>query len=144
MAYLLTLLLALALAGGFVALAEYEARRGARFFPARRAQLDAYVARLEFIWAHVDLPAFIRDEARRLAGQASHMVAAHTLAAVRAVERELTRAVRYLRTRHGIEPRPQGNAREFVKTLSDFKDRLKATRPEHPAFDGGGPGNTPA
>ena len=45
--------------------------------------------------------------------------------------------VRNLRTRHMVEVKPAGETREFVKTLSDFKDRLKGTMPDVPDIHGG-------
>ena len=124
------MVLALALLGGFVALIEYESRRGIRFLSGPRSRFDGQVARISFIYAHVDFPAFVRDEARRQAGRFGHAVATHTLEAVRVIERSLTRAVRYLRTRHPVDVRPQGSAREFVRTLADFKGQLNATHLE--------------
>jgi hypothetical protein len=55
-----------------------------------------------------------------------------SLLAVRAIERFLTRIVRSLRTRHSADIVPHENAREFVKTLSDFKGHLEETRPDVP------------
>jgi len=50
--------------------------------------------------------------------------------AVRAVERLLTRVVRYLRTRQAVDAQPRGTTREFVQQLSEFKGQL--VRPEVP------------
>lgn len=129
-AYLIFILVTLALLIGFFLLTEYEARRGARLFAQKRADLDRNVERVEFILAHVDLGAFLRDEVRRIAGRLSHDVAHLSLQSVRAAERLLTRLVRHLRAQHVVDAGPRESARPFVKTLSAFKDRLKATRPE--------------
>jgi len=126
------ILIALALLAGFFALTWYEERRGARVFAQVRERLDRHVARTEFILAHVDLAAFLRDEVRRAVGRISHDIAHVSLQAVRVAERLLTRAVRHLRVRHEAAIVPRESTRPFVKTLSDFKDRLKATRPEMP------------
>ncbi len=130
MAYAILILISLVLLIGFLGVGEYEARRGARLFAAQRTRLDEGVARAEFILSHIDLIAFLRDELRRTAHRISHDIAHLSLQTVRAVERLLTRLVRSLRPPHSADVAPRGDAREFVKTLSDFKDRLKATRPE--------------
>jgi len=99
-------------------------------FEKTRTRLDQHVARIEFILTHVDLAAFARDEIRRVVGRLGHDAVHLSLQAVRMAERLLTRLVRHLRTRHEVVITPRESARPFVKTLSDFKDRLKATRPE--------------
>ena len=132
MAYLLFIFASLLLLGGFFALTEYEARRGARVFAESRSRLDRRVARIEFILEHVDFAAFTRDETRRIASRVGHDIAHFTLQTVRAAERLLTRLVRDLRARHSIDVTPRETARPFVQSLSDFKDRLKATRPNIP------------
>ena len=132
MAYLIFVGISIALGIGFFVLTRYEAAQGARVLGARRERLDASVGRVVFIANHVDFNAFARDEARRFVGQLSHALAHLSLQAVRAAERALTRLVRHLRSRRGVEVKPAGETREFVKTLSDFKDRLKDTMPEVP------------
>ncbi|MBU6388825.1 hypothetical protein KGQ72_03060 [Patescibacteria group bacterium] len=130
MAYLISILGSLTLLFGFLALTWYEERRGQRLFAERRARFDRQVTRVEYILAHVDLWAFMREEVRRVVGRIGHDIAHISLQVVRAVERLLTRLVRYFRTRHEIDMTPRESARPFVKTLSDFKDRLKATHPD--------------
>lgn len=132
MAYLVFIGITLALLAGFFALTNYETRRGMRVFEAERAHLDRTVERVEFILQHVDLGAFLRDEIRRLIARLGHDIAHLSLQAVRSTERVLTRLVRHLRSRHTVDTTPRETARPFVKSLSDFKDRLKATRPEVP------------
>jgi hypothetical protein len=127
---LVFILVALALLAGFFALIEYEVRRGVRLFAEKRARLDRNVERVEFVLQHVDLSAFTRDEVRRIVGRVSHDIAHLSLQVVRAAERLLTRLVRHLRSRHTIDTAPRESTRAFVKTLSDFKDRLKKTHPE--------------
>lgn len=130
MAPLFFILITIVLLGGFVALTDYEVRRGIRVLAREREHLDHQVERIHFVLEHVDLGAFVRDEIRRLVAFVSHAVAHLSLQAVRAIERLLTRAVRYLRSRHVADTAPRENVREFVKTLSDFKGSLKATHPE--------------
>lgn len=132
MGNLIFILTTLALLAGFIALSGYEEKRGMRFFAPQRARLDKNVARIEFILAHVDFGAFLLEEARRFAARVGHDIAHISLLAVRAAERLLTRAVRYLRTPHVADSTPRESARGYVKTLADFKDRLKATHPKIP------------
>ena len=127
---LLFILITFALLGGFFALTGYEVRRGARVFSVQRERLDHNVERIQFVLQHVDMGAFVRDEIRRFVAWLSHYIAHLSLQAVRAVERLLTRIVRYLRSRHASDTAPRENVREFVKTLADFKGSLKATHPE--------------
>ncbi len=131
MAYLVAILASLALLVAFLGLTAYEAARGVRFLAGFRAQLDTHVERAEFIVAHVDLAAFLREEVRRLSALVAHAVAHATLRAVRFAERLLTRAVRYLRMHGHVDGTPSREAsREFVKTLADFKEQLEASHPE--------------
>lgn len=130
MAYLIAVLVALAFLVGFVALTQYESRRGFRLFAHARAELDAQVGRIEFIVEHVDLAAFVREEAHHAVNRIGHWVAHLSLQVVRAVERFLTRLVRHLRRRNEETVAPRENAREFVKTLSDFKETINAVHPE--------------
>ncbi len=133
MAYLIFTLITLGLLGGFFILSDYEAKSGVRVFARERSRLDASVEKAEFILTHVDLGAFLREEVRHLASRVAHDIAHLTLIAVRAVERVLTNLVRHLRKNgHAIDTPPHENAREFVKTLSDFKGHLEKTRPEVP------------
>jgi hypothetical protein len=126
------LAVALALLVGFAVLTGYETRTGTRFFAERRARFDRDIERLEFIAAHVDFAAFARDEARHAADSVGHSAAQLSLQAVRAVERTLTRVARSLRARHEMSAVPRESTREFVKTLSEFKDTLEAEHPEVP------------
>jgi hypothetical protein len=132
MAYLIFILAALALFIGFLILSGYESRRGMRIFATGRVRLDENVERAEFILTHVNLGSFLREEMRLIAHRVVHDIAHLSLIAVRAVERFLTHIVRYLRAQHAVNEAPRENAREFVKTLSDFKGHLEETRPEVP------------
>jgi hypothetical protein len=132
MAYLIFILVTLALLAGFISLSSYETGRGVRVFARKRTRLDEQVERAEFILAHVDLAAFLREEFHRIAKRVAHDIAHFSLQAVRMVERFLTRLVRRLRMERTANAVPRENAREFVRTLSDFKDKLKETPPEIP------------
>jgi len=117
---------------GLFVLTGYEARNGVRLFGPQRRSLDAWVERVAFVLTHVDFKSFLQDLVRRLAQRVAHDVAHFSLLAVRATERFLTRIVRHLRTESTASVQPKESTREFVKTLSDFKDQLKATPPEVP------------
>ena len=132
MIYLAFVLGTLAILAGFVALTRYEVRYTVRFFASGREQLDAFAKRVEFIIENVDLAAFARDEVHHATNSIGHFFAHLSLQIVRWVERLLTRLVRYLRVQNEESLSPRENAREFVKTLSDFKDNLHA---EHPDID---------
>lgn len=129
MTYLALVLGALALLSCFVGCVFYERQQAHRFFEPVRARFDAFIARMEFIAAHVDLGAFLKEEIRHAVTNLGHATVHLSLQIVRSVERFLTRLVRHLRTRREEEV-PRETAREFVKTLSDFKDGLKTSHPD--------------
>ena len=130
MIHIIFILVALALFVGFFVLTSYETRHGIRFYAPYRARLDSTVERIEFIVANVNIGEFLRDEMRHFASRIGHDTVHFSLVAVRAVERLLTNLVRRMRAQPEIDTAPRETAREFVKTLSDFKDNLKATHPE--------------
>ena len=130
MEHLIFILIAFALLVGFFILTQYEVKHDMRFFGVGRARLDTNVERIEYILAHVDFGAFVREEVRHAMDRIRHAAAHLSLQAVRAIERALTRVVRYFRARHEERAVPRESTREFVKTLSDFKDGLKATHPD--------------
>lgn len=130
MTYLIFILITLVLLGGFFALTRYEAEHGMRFFAPFRARLDQNVEHVEFILTHVDITTFLRNEIIHFAHRIGHDSVHLSLIVVRAVERSLTRLVRYFHTRRAEDTAPRESARAFVKTLADFKSNLKATHPE--------------
>jgi hypothetical protein len=129
---LVFIVVSFALLAGFVALAGYEAKKGVRFYADRRARLDSQVERIEFILAHIDLGAFIHNEVRGFVSRLGHDIVHVSLLSVRAVERLLTRVVRHQHAQKEADAAPVESTREYVKTLSDFKEHLEATRPEMP------------
>ena len=129
MGHLIAFGLSLALLIGFVVLTRYEARRGVRVAAQTRARLDTQADRAAFIIAHVDFAAFAKEEINLAMTRVGHLIANLSLQTVRAVERVLTRVVRRFRTKDAGAP-PRENAREFVRTLSDFKETLNAPNPE--------------
>ena len=132
MAYLIFILIAAVLLVGFFFLSDYETRRGTRVFARERAHLDEQVERVEFVLANVDLSALMREECHRAVQRIAHDTAHFSLTAVRATERFLTRLVKRIRMERTADTGSRENAREFVKTLSDFKEHLETTHPEVP------------
>jgi hypothetical protein len=130
---LILIFAAIVLLAGFLLLTRYEAARGARLFAPLRERLDGEVERALFVAHHVDFNAFVYAELRALAIHVGHFIAHVTLQAVRAVERLLTQAVRYLRHRVATDAGPaRETSRPFVQALDDFKEELKQNRPEIP------------
>lgn len=129
MAYVLSLSLATILSGSFVALTFFEKRRGTRYFERERAALDRAVEQLLFILANVQLSAWAQDEMRRAAGRISHGVVHFSLQITRAIERSLTRIIKYLRSKQEAQEAPKASERAFIGTLADFKSQLSSTRP---------------
>jgi hypothetical protein len=127
---LIFIALALALLVGFFSLTDHEARSGVRILAFYRGRLDHIVERIVFVFENVNLGAFLRDEIRHLAGRIGHDIVHFSLIIVRSIERLLTSLVRRLRNHPEIDTAPRETAREFVKTLSDFKGNLNATHPE--------------
>lgn len=130
MGYLIFVLATFAFLVGFFVLTNYEKRHGARFCEKQRARLDHSVERIIFVSEHVNFSEFLRDEMRHFVGHIGHSVVHFSLIGTRVVERVLTNLVRRLRTHPEIDTAPRETAREFVKTLSEFKDGLNATHPE--------------
>lgn len=130
MFHIILILITFVLLGGFFLLTSYETEHGVRFYAPFRSRLDRNVEHIKFIWENVDLGAFLRDEVRHLARRIGHDAVHLSLFLVRAVERLLTRLMRYFHMRQAIDTAPRESTRAFVKTLSDFKDGLNATHPE--------------
>ena len=130
MAYLILVLIPVAGCIGFIVLTQYETQHGIRFFRAPRERFDVHVERVMFIVTHVDFLAFVQDTLRQGVNHAGHVIAHFSLQVVRAVERVLTRLVRHLRAKNEAPVPRRESSREFVKTLSDFKDTLTTTHLE--------------
>ena len=130
MTHLILIIVTIAMLVGFLALTDYEKRRGVRLYALYRDRLDRIVARTEFIMENVNLGEFLRDEVRHFVGRVGHDAVHFSLVVVRAAERVLTNLIRRLRTHPEVDIAPRETAREFVKTLSDFKGSQNATHPE--------------
>ncbi len=132
MGHLIFVVITLVLLAGFFVLTNYEERRGVRVFGEKRGVLDAQVEQIEFVLVNVDFKSFAREELHRIYQKVMHTVAHISLTIVRSAERFLTRLVKRIRMERTVDTSTRENAREFVKTLSDFKDQLKETVPEVP------------
>ena len=128
--YLISIVLTLALLVGFLILSDYETKKGVRYYADCRSRLDAHVERIEFIIAHIDLGTFLHGEVRHLASRIGHDIVHISLLAVRSVEKLLTRIIRHQHAQNETTSAPVESAREYVKTLSEFKEKLDATHPE--------------
>jgi hypothetical protein len=145
MAYLISILVSIALLAAFLALAAREGKTGRRAFAGFRRSLDREAGRVEFVFAHVDFASALRALLVAAGERLAHDLAHGILLAVRLAERLLTRAVRALRTRRAqvrveraaapedAPALPSVPATPLAKTLRDFKDHLrrhpKAPRP---------------
>lgn len=127
---LIFIIISLALLAGFMVLTKYEAKSGVRYQAEYRTRIDRHVERIEFILAHVDLGEFLHNEVRHLISQTGHSIVHVSLIVVRAVERLLTRAIRHQHANEEVTAEPVASTREYVKTLSEFKEQLDATHPE--------------
>lgn len=114
------------LLAGFLGLTQIEAKTGRRY-GAWRTKLDEFVDRMLYIYTHVDLAEFVRDEVRHHIGRTGQAGLHLALTVVRWVERTLTRLMRYFRAHPDVNVAPRETAREFVRTLSDFKEELRTT-----------------
>lgn len=134
MGYFVVEVSTLALFAGFVALTQYEQRRGARFLNVIRKGIDRFAARLEFIFTHVDFLAFIRESVRQAFDKIAHDSAHMALQVTRLLEQQLTRAVRYFRARFAaraaLTPSSPKESSEFVRAIADYKQELRENRSE--------------
>lgn len=97
MVYILFILLSLALLLGFLALTTVETRRGVRVFAPLRAKLDELAQASEEL-SRVDLAVFVLHLLRDATHRVLHDLAHLSLLLIRAIERELTRLVKHVRS----------------------------------------------
>ncbi len=116
MLYFILIGISLILFGGFLVLTAFEQGRGLRVAGKLRNRLDAKVARLLFIIAHVDWPAFTRHLVGSTLARIAHDVTHATLVFVRSLERLLTQTVRQLRERRE-HPQVQQQASGYLGTI---------------------------
>ena len=137
-AYIIAILVPLALLAGFLALVSIEERTGRRMFAGRRYQFDERIARIAFIIRHVDWGAFSADIARTSLERAAHDVAHATLLAVRALERFLTQVVRQLRARQDAPALPsRTQSTRTERAVRYIRQTVRRARREVTNPDGG-------
>ena len=134
MLYLGAILFSIALFTAFLWLTASEAKRGVRVMAVERGEFDAFTRRLTFIFEHVDFASFLRHLLVTAAETVAHEFVRIVLLAVRALERALTRLVRYLHLRR-VVPLESVSApvSPFVATITTFKHRLRKEHAENKA-----------
>lgn len=125
MAFLIAILVSLALFAAFIGVTVLERTRGARFFAARRAALDARVTSAAMVVRTADPLDFVVRSARTLFGHIFHDIANVAWATVRMLERTLATAVKKLRAMRHHEARTETNS-SYVKSISSHGEMLRA------------------
>ncbi|MBU2104090.1 hypothetical protein KKD81_01750 [Patescibacteria group bacterium] len=125
MIYLILIAVSLALFGGFLILTAFEKKRGLRVAGKLRNSIDARTSRTLFIVSHVDWSAFIKHLVVSVSERVAHDIAHSVLGLVRAAERLLTRAVKSLRERRGIESSLEDT--QEAKPLEKLLMRMRKT-----------------
>jgi hypothetical protein len=135
MIYLLFLAGSIALFAGFLGLTIVEARSGTRVLGSARKMLDHRVGHMSFIAKHVNWGDFIAHLVQSIGARIAHDIAHWSLIAVRFVERQLTRIVRYLRDRspNVLAPKPSRTpavtqAKNYVQDMIRRPAKPKATK----------------
>ncbi|MDR3546784.1 MAG: hypothetical protein P4M11_00675 [Candidatus Pacebacteria bacterium] len=126
--YLIAVTLFLFLA--FMALTLMELRTGTRVLAVPRARLDHWVSRASFIVEHVNWSEFLAHMVRSLAARVAHDIVHATLVAVRFVERQLTRVMRYLRDRRPNVLAPQPSRPSIFSQVQSYVQRTVGRRSE--------------
>jgi hypothetical protein len=124
MFYLLLIAITLFLFLAFMALTLTEARTGVRMLAVPRARLDNWVTRTSFIMEHVNWGEFIAHLVRSLAARVAHDLVQWTLFGVRFAERQLTRAMRYLRNTRPNVLAPQPSRPSIAKQTKTYITRM--------------------
>ncbi|MBP6868987.1 MAG: hypothetical protein KBC16_02660 [Candidatus Pacebacteria bacterium] len=86
------------LLGGFLLLTQFEQKTATRILGTVRGELDHRLTQMAFVARHVDWPAFFSHTLKVIVVRIAHDVAHATLLAVRFMERNLTRFVKYMRS----------------------------------------------
>ena len=126
MFYLLFISITVLLFLAFMGLTLAEARTGVRLLAVPRARLDQWVNRASFVAEHVNWGEFLAHLVQSLVARIAHDIVHWTLIAVRFVERELTRAMRYLRDRRPnvLAPQPSRPSM-FVQMQTYVQNMIK-------------------
>ena len=94
------------LLGGFILLASFERKKGARVLAPLRARLDVYAKDFARVVRTIDMNALAYTKMQALLMHLVHEAAHGTLIVVRALERTLTSAVRTLRHKKESQDTP--------------------------------------
>ncbi len=126
MIYLLLIAFSIALFCGFFGLTIAEARTGTRILATPRRTLDKKLARIVFIANHVNWSDFLGHVVQSVVARIAHDMAHWSLIAVRFIERQLTRVVRYLRDSRPnlLAPKPSRSS-IFTQTTNYFREKLR-------------------
>jgi hypothetical protein len=126
--YLLLISISLLLLLAFMALTLTEARTGTRFLAVPRARLDTWVTRASFLVEHVNWSEFIAHLVQSLAARIAHDIVHWTLMAVRFAERQLTRAMRYLRDSRPNVLAPQPSRPPILTQMQTYVRKMIGRR----------------
>ena len=128
MFYLLLIAITVFLFLAFMALTLAEARTGVRLVAVPRARLDQWVSRASFVAEHVNWSEFLAHLIQSLAARIAHDIVHWTLMAVRFLERELTRAMRYLRDSRPNVLAPQPTRPSIVTQTKNYVQKMIGRR----------------
>jgi hypothetical protein len=129
MFYLILVLSSILLWFAFLGYTAVEARTGMRILERPRRALDAQVQRALFLANNVHWGNFLAHVFGSLIARIVHDIAHWSLLAVRFVEHQLTRVVRYLRDRRPnlLAPRPSRQS-PFAQTTQYVRKMLRLPR----------------
>ncbi len=112
----------------FMALTLMEVRTGTRFLAVPRAHLDQWVSRASFIMEHVNWSEFLAHLVQSLAARIAHDIVHWTLIVVRFAERQLTRAMRYLRNSRPNVLAPQPSRPPILTQVQTYVRKMIGRR----------------
>ncbi|MBA3789520.1 hypothetical protein H0X32_04000 [Patescibacteria group bacterium] len=130
MFYLLLLSISIFVFLGFLALTLVEVRTGTRILGGARSKLDIQVARATYVMNHVRWSEFLSHLVQSIAARIVHDVAHASLFIVRFAERQLTRVVRYLRTRRPNVLAPPNSRASPLHQTSTYLKKTMHVRPK--------------
>jgi len=134
MIYFLLIAASIALFAGFLGLTVVEARTGTRVLGGVRTRLDRTVGQASFIVKHVNWSDFLAHLVQSIGARIAHDIAHWSLIAVRFVERQLTRVVRYLRDSRPNLLAPKPSRTPAVTQVTNYFSAL-VRRPSKPRVE---------
>jgi hypothetical protein len=126
--YLLLISITIFMFLAFMALTLMEVRTGTRFLAVPRAHLDQWVSRASFIMEHVNWSEFLAHLVQSLAARIAHDIVHWTLIVVRFAERQLTRAMRYLRNSRPNVLAPQPSRPPILTQVQTYVRKMIGRR----------------